>query len=181
MEDRIRPQRVVIDHLTPKNIQDASTILRVPHSPSHSVHIKLGSDTSRCPLCSDSVEPNILDIATSDPDIPNLFILVETTFKNIVSAVTLMLLHHDGEEELLEWAHQSQSMFISLKERKRYHLLTDTLQNQDYPGAIPSTQSRDLLGRELDPEEQLIRGTLVTGLTDKDMEKLDCFEGEVAR
>ncbi|KAG6817680.1 hypothetical protein H0H87_005439 [Tephrocybe sp. NHM501043] len=51
------------------------------------------------------------------------------------------------------------------------------LQKAEYPGMIPYEQSRILVKRELSPEERSVRGTLVTGLSDKDLQFLDDFEG----
>jgi len=47
----------------------------------------------------------------------------------------------------------------------------------DYPGVIPYNLTRQLLNRELSPEERLVRGTVVIGLTDEDIDLLDVFEG----
>ncbi|KAN0116641.1 hypothetical protein V8E52_005785 [Russula decolorans] len=47
----------------------------------------------------------------------------------------------------------------------------------DYPAILPCERSKALLGRELTPEENSIRGTLVTGFTNKDFMFLDVFEG----
>ncbi|GLB40394.1 putative gamma-glutamyl cyclotransferase, AIG2-like [Lyophyllum shimeji] len=47
----------------------------------------------------------------------------------------------------------------------------------EYPGIIPYEQGRALCDRELEAEEKTVRGTLVTGLSQKDMEILDIFEG----
>ncbi|KAF9468051.1 hypothetical protein BDZ94DRAFT_1247062 [Collybia nuda] len=51
------------------------------------------------------------------------------------------------------------------------------VKNEDYPGLIPYVQGRTLCNRELSPEEKSVRGTLVKGLTEKDMKLLDFFEG----
>ncbi|KAF8503269.1 hypothetical protein F5888DRAFT_969256 [Russula emetica] len=47
----------------------------------------------------------------------------------------------------------------------------------DYPAILPCERSKALLGRELTPEENCIRGTLVTGFTNQDFMFLDVFEG----
>lgn len=47
----------------------------------------------------------------------------------------------------------------------------------DYPAVLPCEQSRALFDRELTQDEQSVRGTLVTGLTQEDMTSLDYFEG----
>lgn len=52
-------------------------------------------------------------------------------------------------------------------------------QYADYPAILPCERSKALLGRELTPEENSIRGTLVTGFTNKDFMFLDAFEGNV--
>ena len=52
-------------------------------------------------------------------------------------------------------------------------------QNADYPAILPCERSKALLGRELTPEENSIRGTLVTGFTNQDFMFLDVFEGNV--
>ncbi|KAH9993805.1 hypothetical protein BJV77DRAFT_1103390 [Russula vinacea] len=48
----------------------------------------------------------------------------------------------------------------------------------DYPAILPCERSKTLLGRELTPEENSIRGTLVTGFTAMDIIFLDVFEGD---
>ena len=52
-------------------------------------------------------------------------------------------------------------------------------QHADYPAIISSEQGKALLGRELTSEENSVRGTLVSGLTEKDLAFLDGFEGNV--
>jgi hypothetical protein len=52
-------------------------------------------------------------------------------------------------------------------------------QHADYPAILPCERSKALLGRELTPEENCIRGTLVTGFTNQDFMFLDVFEGDV--
>lgn len=47
----------------------------------------------------------------------------------------------------------------------------------DYPGVIPYTKSRELFDHDLNEMENNVRGTLVVGLTAKDMGYLDIFEG----
>ncbi|KAG6842337.1 hypothetical protein C0991_010627 [Blastosporella zonata] len=42
---------------------------------------------------------------------------------------------------------------------------------------IPYEQSRVLVDHKLSPEERSVRGTLVTGLSEMDIEELDEFEG----
>ena len=53
------------------------------------------------------------------------------------------------------------------------------IQYADYPAILPCERSKALLGRELTPEENSIRGTLVTGFTKEDFMFLDVFEGTV--
>ncbi|KAJ3574185.1 hypothetical protein NP233_g1945 [Leucocoprinus birnbaumii] len=50
---------------------------------------------------------------------------------------------------------------------------------EEYPGVVPIAQSGEhlLKGRELSDEDTSVRGTLVTGLTAKDIRCLDFFEG----
>jgi hypothetical protein len=43
---------------------------------------------------------------------------------------------------------------------------------------VPSERSKAVLGRELTSEENSIRGTLVSGLTEEDVALLDAFEGD---
>jgi len=47
-----------------------------------------------------------------------------------------------------------------------------------YPGIVPYTKSEKLFKRELNREDKSVRGMLVTGLTKKDMARLDNFEGD---
>ncbi|KAF8134919.1 hypothetical protein EV363DRAFT_1447730 [Boletus edulis] len=48
----------------------------------------------------------------------------------------------------------------------------------DYPGMVPYSQSRVMFSRDLEPEERSVRGSMVVGLSDKDMRLLDIFEGD---
>lgn len=50
----------------------------------------------------------------------------------------------------------------------------------DYPAVVSAAAGSAILGRELTPLESSVRGTLVTGLTAKDVEFLDEFEGDVS-
>lgn len=52
-------------------------------------------------------------------------------------------------------------------------------QRADYPAILPCERGKALLGREVTPEENCVRGTLVTGLTPEDFTFLDVFEGNV--
>ncbi|KAH8989161.1 hypothetical protein EDB86DRAFT_2807980 [Lactarius hatsudake] len=52
------------------------------------------------------------------------------------------------------------------------------VKNADVPAILPCERSKALLGRELTSEENGVRGTLVSGLTDDDISLLDAFEGE---
>ena len=45
---------------------------------------------------------------------------------------------------------------------------------------MPYEKGRKLLDRELEPEENCVRGTLVIGLTLGDIARLDIFEGSVS-
>jgi hypothetical protein len=49
---------------------------------------------------------------------------------------------------------------------------------EDYPGILPYSRSKLLLGRDLDAEERCVRGTLVVGLSNSDLDALDVFEGD---
>lgn len=51
------------------------------------------------------------------------------------------------------------------------------VKDADYPAILPRERSKVLLGRELTSEENSVRGTLVSGLTAKDIAILDVFEG----
>ncbi|RDB25796.1 hypothetical protein Hypma_006604 [Hypsizygus marmoreus] len=51
------------------------------------------------------------------------------------------------------------------------------VKNAEYPGVIPYAEGRLLCRRELDVEEKSVRGTLVIGLTERDIQFLDYFEG----
>ncbi|TFK20281.1 hypothetical protein FA15DRAFT_673599 [Coprinopsis marcescibilis] len=48
----------------------------------------------------------------------------------------------------------------------------------DYPGIIPESKGKTLFSRELSQDERSVRGTLVMGLTESDIEFLDYFEGD---
>lgn len=52
-------------------------------------------------------------------------------------------------------------------------------QNCDYPGVVPYEKSRPLFNRDLTQDERSVRGNLVVGLSKKDIELLDVFEGDV--
>ena len=59
------------------------------------------------------------------------------------------------------------------------HSFSSSQQYADYPAILPSERGEALLGRELTPEENSVRGTLVSGLTGEDITLLDVFEGNV--
>jgi len=48
-----------------------------------------------------------------------------------------------------------------------------------YPAIIPYWKSLEAFNHDLAKEDQCVRGTLVTGLTTRDFEILDVFEGDV--
>lgn len=52
-------------------------------------------------------------------------------------------------------------------------------QHADYPAVIPYSKSKSLFNRELSPEDKSVRGSLVTGLSESDVQLLDVFEGDV--
>ncbi|KAH9963108.1 hypothetical protein BJV74DRAFT_870917 [Russula compacta] len=60
-------------------------------------------------------------------------------------------------------------------------ILTDYTRHKvkfaDFPAILPYEQSKTLLERELTPEGNCVRGTVVTGLTAEDISFLDVFEG----
>jgi hypothetical protein len=51
------------------------------------------------------------------------------------------------------------------------------VKNEDYPGILPYSQSREMFDHDLNSEEKSVRGSLVTGLSDEDVRLLDIFEG----
>jgi len=53
-------------------------------------------------------------------------------------------------------------------------------QDVDYPGVVPYQQSRSFFDHELSRDECCVRGSIVTGLDEKDIRLLDHFEGEVS-
>jgi len=61
-------------------------------------------------------------------------------------------------------------------------ILTDYTRHKvkfaDYPAILPCARSKTLLGRDLTPEENSVRGTIVAGLTARDIALLDIFEGD---
>ncbi|PPR00792.1 hypothetical protein CVT24_000757 [Panaeolus cyanescens] len=48
----------------------------------------------------------------------------------------------------------------------------------DYPGLIPYSKGKTLFDHPLTTEEKSVRGTVVKGLTEADLEALDRFEGD---
>lgn len=54
------------------------------------------------------------------------------------------------------------------------------MQNADYPGVVPYALSKNLFNRKLSDDERSVRGNVVVGLSDKDVEFLDLFEGDVS-
>ncbi|KZT29771.1 hypothetical protein NEOLEDRAFT_1127599 [Neolentinus lepideus HHB14362 ss-1] len=48
----------------------------------------------------------------------------------------------------------------------------------DYPAIVPYERSQVFFDKSLEPEERSVRGTLVTGLNQLDMDFLDTFEGD---
>ncbi|KAH8823352.1 hypothetical protein DL96DRAFT_1617318 [Flagelloscypha sp. PMI_526] len=51
------------------------------------------------------------------------------------------------------------------------------VKSADYPGVVPISRSQKLFDHELSSDERVVRGTLVTGLTESDIRFLDYFEG----
>lgn len=47
----------------------------------------------------------------------------------------------------------------------------------DYPGVLPYSESKALMGRDLTEDEGSVRGVAVRGLTASDFSLLDDFEG----
>ena len=54
------------------------------------------------------------------------------------------------------------------------------MQDADYPGIVPYSRSRAMFSGDLELEERSVRGSLVVGLSDKDIRLLDFFEGNVS-
>ena len=50
----------------------------------------------------------------------------------------------------------------------------------DYPGVLPYERSKHLFDHELSEDERSVRGNVVVGLSDRDVELLDVFEGNVS-
>jgi hypothetical protein len=80
-------------------------------------------------------------------------------------------------------AAQSQSRKFHVKDHRRGSGTTDwSKQSEVYPGIVPFSQSHDKLFKarnDLSQEDRCVRGTLVTGLTIRDIRLLDFFEGTV--
>jgi hypothetical protein len=76
---------------------------------------------------------------------------------------------------------QGQSKYPRFTPTPRRILPTDSAftQGETYPAIIPYSKSREAFDHDLGPEGRCVRGTLVTGLTTKDIDQLDLFEGEV--
>ncbi|KZP11022.1 hypothetical protein FIBSPDRAFT_195475 [Athelia psychrophila] len=55
------------------------------------------------------------------------------------------------------------------------------IKHADYPAVIPYSKSKSLFNRELSPEDKSVRGSLVTGLSESDVQLLDVFEGDYTR
>lgn len=49
----------------------------------------------------------------------------------------------------------------------------------DYPGVVRADLGRAVMGRDLTEDESRVRGTVVRGLNQSDIEVLDLFEGDV--
>ena len=71
----------------------------------------------------DYIEPNLFGIATATSSDPkrNLYALAEETFKNIASAIAMMLLEHDGPDELIDSAKRNDYVFVLLGELALVH------------------------------------------------------------
>ncbi|KAL1744470.1 hypothetical protein HDZ31DRAFT_38597 [Schizophyllum fasciatum] len=54
----------------------------------------------------------------------------------------------------------------------------DLTYGEDYPAVVSYEKGHTLFDRELNAEERCVRGTLVRGLTARDIARLDAFEGE---
>jgi hypothetical protein len=50
----------------------------------------------------------------------------------------------------------------------------------DYPGIVPYEIGHKSFDRKLNRDERCVRGVLVDGLTESDMQLLDIFEGDVS-
>ncbi|KAG6879556.1 hypothetical protein C0992_001561 [Termitomyces sp. T32_za158] len=48
----------------------------------------------------------------------------------------------------------------------------------EYPGMVPYEESRELIGHDIPLEDRSVRGTLVIGLSPRDIALLDIFEGD---
>ncbi|KDQ57333.1 hypothetical protein JAAARDRAFT_35959 [Jaapia argillacea MUCL 33604] len=59
-----------------------------------------------------------------------------------------------------------------LLDHTRHHI-----KGADYPAVVPYERSKILFDHELEPEDRSVRGTLVTGLSQSDIDFLDTFEG----
>ncbi|THU96044.1 hypothetical protein K435DRAFT_778746 [Dendrothele bispora CBS 962.96] len=53
------------------------------------------------------------------------------------------------------------------------------VKDADFPGILPYEKARHLFEQDLNDEEKCVRGTLVSGLTKKDIRFLDKFEGSL--
>ncbi|TFK45834.1 hypothetical protein OE88DRAFT_1739948 [Heliocybe sulcata] len=60
-----------------------------------------------------------------------------------------------------------------LLEHTRHHI-----KNADYPAVVPYERSQVFFDKPLEPEERSVRGTLVVGLNQLDMDLLDTFEAD---
>ncbi len=55
----------------------------------------------------------------------------------------------------------------------RHHVV-----RRDYPGIVPLAASEKVMGRTLTQDEKHVRGTIVAGLSKRDAEALDVYEGD---
>lgn len=62
-----------------------------------------------------------------------------------------------------------------LPNHTRHHV-----QGEDYPAVVPLASGKQLIGQDLTDDQASVQGTLVTGLTDSDLDLLDQFEGSVS-
>lgn len=68
----------------------------------------------------------------------------------------------------------SQALQDIQQDHTRHHV-----KGVDYPAVVPNEIGRKILRRDLSKWEGSVRGKVVQGLTRKDLELLDIFEGDV--
>ena len=108
-----------------RNLGARALGLLLMHGVGHDEHPLIGSWAgTRVVALGDYAKPNLFGIQTVSAEEPkwNLYDLATESYKNIGSAAAVMLLEHDGPDELVGVAKQEDDVFVILGELATVHL-----------------------------------------------------------